>query len=126
LTLPAAPDSVAVVRHALGGITAPLGMGAAAAELRLAVTEACTNVVRHAYRGGHTGPLEIHVHASAQELWVDVRDRGPGIRPRTRTDSLGLGLSLIASLSDGLRIFRDAEGWSVLAMCFRRPAEVPA
>src|ERR1700745_3993604 len=50
LTLPARPENVAVVRHVLGAFAQALGLSVELIEdLRLAVTEACTNVVRHAY-----------------------------------------------------------------------------
>ena len=123
LRLPARAESVGLVRHALAGLTGPLQLDVQlAANLRLAVSEACTNVVRHAYREGEEGPLDVRVKADPGGIEVAVRDRGPGIAPRPGPDSLGLGLPLIAALSDGLRIFRDREGFTVLAMHFGRHA----
>ena len=53
LTLPARPENVAVVRHVLGALAEALALPARVTEdMRLAVTEACTNVVRHAYDDG--------------------------------------------------------------------------
>jgi serine/threonine-protein kinase RsbW len=121
LRVPARAESVGLVRHALAGLTGPLRLDVElAANLRLAVTEACTNVVRHAYPEGEEGPLDVRVTTEQGDLEVAVRDRGPGIAPRARSDSLGLGLPLIAALSDGLRIFRDRDGFTVLAMRFAR------
>src|SRR5829696_8393964 len=52
LTLPARPENVAVVRHVLGALADAVRLAPDLAnDMRLAVTEACTNVVRHAYRG---------------------------------------------------------------------------
>jgi anti-sigma regulatory factor (Ser/Thr protein kinase) len=118
--MPARPENVPVVRHALTGIAVALRLdGRTVENLRLAVTEACTNVVRHAYPG-EEGPLEVCVHSSATAVTVEVRDHGPGIRPTTTSRSLGIGLPLIAGVCDALRIARDAEGANVVSMTFRR------
>jgi serine/threonine-protein kinase RsbW len=120
LVLPAQPENVGIVRHALGGVASALRLDAERlAAMRLAVTEACTNVVRHAY-GGKPGPLEVDVRAGSDALEVDVRDHGVGITPRPNPSSLGLGLPLIAALTDRLRIARDPDGSTVISMAFRR------
>jgi serine/threonine-protein kinase RsbW len=120
LTLSARPESVGIVRHALGGVGSALGLDEERlASVRLAVTEACTNVVRHAY-GDEPGPLEVVVRAGADRVEVDVRDRGGGIVPRPREGSLGLGLPLIAALTERFLITRDREGATVLSMAFPR------
>ena len=50
LTLPARPENIAVVRHVLGALSESLGLPQALTEdVCLAVTEACTKLVRHAY-----------------------------------------------------------------------------
>ena len=92
--------------------------------LRLAVTEACTNVVRHAY-GGEEGPIEVCVSSRAGDVTVEIRDHGSGIQPTTNPDSLGIGLPLIAGVCDGLRIARAADGANVVAMTFLREPRRP-
>ena len=101
MSLPARAENVAVVRHALAGLAEELGMDAAGiADLKTVVTEACMNVVVHAYEG-ESGPLSVGAEPSAEGLTVVVRDSGVGIRPRPEAEpsSLRLGLSLIAALS---------------------------
>jgi anti-sigma regulatory factor (Ser/Thr protein kinase) len=71
-------------------------------DVRTAVTEACNNVVLHAYDGGE-GPLEIEVYVSMGELRIVVRDRGRGIRaqpdaPRPADSAFGIGLPVIQAL----------------------------
>ena len=66
-------------------------------DVKLAVTEACTNVVRHAYAGGD-GPLDVRVEPAEECLTVIVSDQGRGIRPCPESDGAGLGLPLIAAL----------------------------
>src|SRR5918999_2213671 len=59
LTLPARAENVAVVRHAFGGLGDALDIeDQVLADVKLAVTEACTNVVVHAYPDGD-GPMEV-------------------------------------------------------------------
>jgi anti-sigma regulatory factor (Ser/Thr protein kinase) len=104
LTLPARPENVAVVRHALGGFGDALDVpDQALADIKLAVTEACTNVVVHAYPDGE-GPLGIAAWARDDRLTVVVHDEGRGMLPRPDSPGLGLGLPLIATLADSLEL----------------------
>ncbi len=101
MSLPALAENVAVVRHALAGLAEEIGMDSAGiADLKTVVTEACMNVVVHAYEG-EPGPLGVLAVPVDGGLTVTVRDSGVGIRPRPETESssLRLGLSLIAALS---------------------------
>jgi anti-sigma regulatory factor (Ser/Thr protein kinase) len=101
MSLPAQAENVAVVRHALAGLAEEIGMDdAGIADLKTVVTEACMNVVVHAYEG-EAGPLNVEAEPEPEGLMVTVRDSGVGIRPRPEAEpsSLRLGLSLIAALS---------------------------
>lgn len=106
LTLPATADNVIVVRQAIAGIAEALGLdGQRIADLKTVVTEACNNVVLHAYEG-ETGPLQVSAEPREDELVIEVADQGHGFRPRANEGevSLGLGLPLIAALSDSFEI----------------------
>ena len=106
LALPAKPEGVGVVRQALAGLADAMALDAAIlADAKMAVTEACTNVVVHAY-GETEGALEVEMLADEEGVTVVVRDRGTGIRPRAtrETSALGLGLPLIAALSDAFEV----------------------
>jgi serine/threonine-protein kinase RsbW len=106
LTLPARAENVAIVRHALAGLAAAMEMAPEAiADLKTVVTEACMNVVVHAYEGDE-GPLEVSAWREKRRMAVAVRDYGTGIRPRADPDaeSLRLGLPLIAALSESFAI----------------------
>jgi serine/threonine-protein kinase RsbW len=125
LTLPARPENVAVVRHVLGAFAEALHLPVDVVEdMRLAVTEACTNVVRHAYDGTEPGPLEIVIRPAGDKLDVIVSDRGRGIGPSPDTAGPGLGLPLIAALVHTLEIQHAPRSGSRLAMSFlcRPPA----
>jgi serine/threonine-protein kinase RsbW len=106
ITLPARAENVTLVRHALAGLAESLGMTEdAVGDLKTVVTEACMNVVVHAYPDGE-GPLVVEARQEGGDLEVVVRDFGGGIRPRADVErsSLRLGLSLIAALSSSFEI----------------------
>jgi anti-sigma regulatory factor (Ser/Thr protein kinase) len=106
MTLPARAENVALVRHTLAGLAEEIGMDEAGiADLKTVVTEACMNVVVHAY-DGEPGPLSIEAEPYPEGLTIAVRDAGAGIRPQADPErpSLRLGLSLIAALSGSFAI----------------------
>jgi serine/threonine-protein kinase RsbW len=107
MSLPARAENVAVVRHALAGLADRIGMDEAGiADLKTVVTEACMNVVVHAYPDGEPGLLTVEVQPELEGLTVVVRDFGAGIRPRPDVErpSLRIGLTLIAALSNSFEI----------------------
>ena len=119
LKLPARAENVAVVRHAFGGFAEVLSVDEQTlADIKLAVTEACTNVVIHAYDEGEDGDLEIDATIDDRRLTVVIRDRGRGIMPRPDSPGLGLGLPLIATLSETLELGTDADDQTEVRMTF--------
>jgi anti-sigma regulatory factor (Ser/Thr protein kinase) len=126
--MPAMPDAVGVARQALTGACEALGLGPrATGDVRLAVSEACTNVVAHAYRDrADPGELEVAVLLQPGELTVIVRDRGRGIAPRLDGGGLGLGLPLIAALTRRAEIGEHEGGGTEVTMTFvTEEMEVP-
>jgi serine/threonine-protein kinase RsbW len=106
LTLPATAENVMVVRQAVAGLGEALGLpGSRIADLKTVVTEACNNVVLHAYDEVR-GPMRVTAEPGEGELEIQVADEGHGFRPRASDGdpSLGLGLPLIAALSDSFEI----------------------
>src|SRR3954451_12000355 len=119
LTLPARAENVAVVRHAIGGLGEALDISdRVLADVKLAVTEACTNAVVHAYPDGD-GPLQVAAYLKGERLLLVVRDEGRGIVPRTDSPGLGLGLPLIATLAEALELGTDAQNRTEVRMTFR-------
>jgi anti-sigma regulatory factor (Ser/Thr protein kinase) len=119
MSLPARAENVAVVRHALGGLAERLGMDEASlADLKTVVTEACMNVVVHAYAGSDPGPLEVEAESDMDGVTVVIRDHGSGIRPRPESDrpSLRIGLTLIAALSSSFEIKGGADKGTEIRM----------
>src|SRR3954449_13358061 len=119
LTLPARPENVAVARHAIGGFADVLEVpDQTLADVKLAVTEACTNVVVHAYPDGE-GPMGLRATVQDAVLRVVVVDQGRGILPRADSPGLGLGLPLIATLAESLELGTGDHAETEVRMTFR-------
>jgi serine/threonine-protein kinase RsbW len=124
LSLSNAPENVVVVQQALSGVAVALGLDALETnDLHTAVTEACNNVVLHAYEGME-GPLEVDVYALAGALDVVVRDRGIGIRPhvgeRTQPHT-GLGMPIVHALTQRVAFSKRDGGGTEMRMQFTTP-----
>lgn len=118
LTLPARPENVAVIRHVLGAFAEALELPADVVDdMRLAVTEACTNVVRHAYQD-EPGLIDVVIRPSGDALELIVIDHGRGMGSSVDTGGPGLGLPLIAALAESVRIEPGSPRGSRLAMIF--------
>jgi serine/threonine-protein kinase RsbW len=119
LALPARAENIAIVRHAFGALGDAYAIDAQTlSDIRLAVTEACTNVVVHAYPDDREGPMEVLATLLGDELTVVVRDEGRGVGPRPDSPGLGLGLPLIASLTESVQLGRDQEDRTEVRMTF--------
>ena len=95
LAMPAEPDSVALARQMVRGIIDRLGWSdESRTDISIAVTEACTNAVLHAYPDS-TGDYEVFAWAEPDKLVVAVRDHGQGI-----SAGLGLGMPLMLAIAD--------------------------
>jgi len=109
-----------VVRHAFGGFAEVLRVDEQTlADIKLAVTEACTNVVVHAYEDDAPGSLEVDASIEDGCLTVVIRDSGRGIVPRPDSPGLGLGLPLIATLAESLELGTDDRDRTEVRMTFR-------
>ncbi len=119
LALQARAENIAIVRHALGGLGEALGIPEPKlSDIRLAVTEACANVVVHAYPEDQEGPMEILASMEGNALTVLVRDWGSGIGPRPDSPGLGLGLPLIAALAETVQLGHDEQEHTEVRMTF--------
>jgi anti-sigma regulatory factor (Ser/Thr protein kinase) len=105
LTVASKAENIPLVRHAVAGFLDGHELPEElASDVLLAVTEACTNVVQHAYRGSSSGEIEISAEYIRSELTIAVRDRGLGFAPRVDSPGLGLGLPVIAALTHNVEI----------------------
>jgi serine/threonine-protein kinase RsbW len=116
LTIPAKAEYITLVRLALSGLSRlrPLSEETLG-DLKLAVTEACTNSVRHGYGDGE-GTVDILYELQPDRLVVEVADDGPGFDAagdRPTEENLqegGLGIAIIKAVSDEFEAGERAEG----------------
>jgi serine/threonine-protein kinase RsbW len=115
---PAVPASVAVARQALTNLAVAAGATDEQAEsVRLAVSEALTNVVVHAY-AEDPGKLQVTAAAVSGELWILISDDGRGLHARTNSPGLGLGLLLVSQVADDFSIVSRAGGGTEVRIRF--------
>jgi serine/threonine-protein kinase RsbW len=112
LTIPAKAEYITLVRLALSGLShlRPLSEETLG-DLKLAVTEACSNSVRHAYRDGRAGAVQVIYELHRDRLVIEVRDDGEGFsvgeavhgQDEALTEG-GLGIAIIRELADELEL----------------------
>jgi serine/threonine-protein kinase RsbW len=117
LTIPAKPEYITLVRLALSGLSRlrPLSEETLG-DLKLAVTEACSNSVRHGYGEAGEGFVEVLYELQPDRLVVEVVDDGPGFdadSARADEENLaegGLGIAIIKAVSDEFEAGVRADG----------------
>jgi serine/threonine-protein kinase RsbW len=118
LSFEAQAENVAVARAAVADLGEALGMEEPAlGDLKTILTEACTNVVRHAYPE-REGRFEIEAYPEEGELEIVVRDFGAGMRPTLHREatSMRIGLGLISQMSSSFEIGAGSQGGTVVRM----------
>ena len=125
LRLEAKPDAVAKIRRQLAAFAARYSV-AETVDLALAVSEAVSNAVMHAYRGGETGLVRVVACVRDHELVVVVRDYGCGMKPHPGSPGAGLGLSIIGAAASEMRVERPDDGGTRIRLRFRRDHRVAA
>jgi serine/threonine-protein kinase RsbW len=125
LRLPAEADQVPVARRAVAEFCQLYGLAAPLIDdVKLVVTEACTNVVLHAYdrQKAREPTFELTAHVEDGELLVTVSDQGRGIGAPSPNRGLGLGLRLALQLAGGVQTRDAADGLGTrLTMRFPLP-----
>jgi serine/threonine-protein kinase RsbW len=119
LELISRPEAPALVRAALAGVAEPLEFDPELLDdLKTAVSEACNNVVLHAYPA-EPGPLVVGLTVDADAIRVVVRDHGTGLgRVTTSDDRMGVGLPVIHALADRAEFSPAHEGGTEVRMEF--------
>jgi anti-sigma regulatory factor (Ser/Thr protein kinase) len=117
---PAVPASVAEVRRAVVDFAGAHGATPAAlAAIELALSEATTNAVQHAYADCDApGPVLVTAEPADGWLRVAVQDEGAGMRPRPDSPGLGLGLPLISQMTQSFEVQQAPGGGTILCMRF--------
>ena len=112
IRLPANADQIPVARRAVADFCELYGLPAPLVEdVKLVITEACTNVVLHAYDGSRrTRMFEVRAHVEPGVLLLTVSDQGRGIGAPSMNRGLGLGLRLALQLAGGVQTREGAGG----------------
>lgn len=119
-SMDAVPAAVPTLRGAVAGFLGEAGIGEPLlTSAKLAVSEAVTNAVMHAYVDApQPGAVSVDATFEGDSLLVEVSDDGSGMMPRLDSPGLGVGLPLIADTVDTLDIDNSPRGGTVLRMSF--------
>jgi len=130
LTFPAKADYLLLARLALAGLARRVPMDEEVlADLKLAVTEACGNAVRHAY-GDDAGSVRIRFEVTDDVVEVTIEDDGGGIdldghEEITLGDEpleSGMGLAIIRAVVDDVDVARRQDGSGTVVRLTKRLA----
>jgi serine/threonine-protein kinase RsbW len=126
LTFPAKPDYLLLARLALSGVARDAELGdELLADLKLAVTEACGNAVRHAYRDG-AGDVSVSYRFGQDAFEMIVEDQGAGIPAAKLGEQMaalpeaGMGLSIMRAIVDELDVRAGADGRGTVVRMVKR------
>jgi len=114
ITLPAHPDSLALLRHVVRGFRDAYPIAAATMDdIVLAVSEAAANAALHAY-DQRPGTMTLVARVEDDRLHILMRDHGRGIKPPADTPMLGRGLSLMTHVAQTIEIQGGPAGTDVV------------
>ena len=111
LELPSEPGSIKRARDAVAKLAERVGVPAN--DVKLAVSEAVSNSVTHAFRGRDAGTISVRARVERDRLIVVVADDGTGMRPNVDSPGLGFGRSLITQMAGDVRFDSSADGLTV-------------
>jgi anti-sigma regulatory factor (Ser/Thr protein kinase) len=120
LELDSRPETLTLVRGVLAGVAELIGLDPELLDdLKTAVSEACNNVVMHAY-DGETGPLSVRMYIEPEAIEVVVQDQGSGLPPLAPADETirGVGLSVIRALTEQAEFRAGPDGGTEVRMAF--------
>ena len=110
----ATPEAGYVLRSEMAAIARECGLSdQRVGDVKLAVSEAVSNVVRHAYSRCKPGQVIATAHVDSGQLRIVIADTGGGMAPRSDSPGLGLGLPLMAHLADAINVVRKAPGTEI-------------
>ncbi|OBB40409.1 ATP-binding protein [Mycobacterium sp. 852002-51961_SCH5331710] len=114
IEVPATADRLAQIRRRLIGWMEPIGVpDSVGADIVLAVNEAATNCVEHAYRDSADGVMVVEAAVEDGRIVVYVSDHGEWRTPSTEPTTRGRGLPIIRALGDGVEVKRSTAGTTV-------------
>jgi anti-sigma regulatory factor (Ser/Thr protein kinase) len=123
LELTSRPEAARLVRSMATAAGQALGFDPELlSDVNTAVTEACNNVILHAYPAG-PGPLSVELRAGAGAVQVRICDQGAGMRGTVPDhDGLKVGLALMSAVADRAEFINPPDGGTEVRLAFRPPA----
>ena len=116
---PASPEHVGSARRVVSAVARQAGAEDPVLDaVRLAVSEAVSNVIVHGYRESGDGAFTVAIEWEGEHLRVSVRDAGCGMSPRMDSPGAGLGLPLIANLAESFSVTAPPGGGTEVCMTF--------
>ena len=130
LRFPARPEYLVLARLAVAGVARRMALGAReVADLKLAVTEACGNAIRHGYAGLPRGEVELELVVCDDRLELVVEDHGAGIAlpvPEVApSERGGMGLPIMRAVVDELEIRPVADGTGTVVRMTKLAHDAP-
>lgn len=120
---PARSSQIPAIRHDVGEVARDAGADEdVLLQVNLAVSEAATNAIQHAYRdrpAAEAGDVRVVVRASDDFLAVHIHDYGMGLTPRADSPGLGLGLCLMAHETARFAIRKGLDGGTEIVLHFQ-------
>lgn len=120
IRLQSTPETLTLVRGALGALAEALALDPEFLDdLKTAISEACNNVVMHAYGGG-PGPLDVSLHVTSASIVAVIADEGQGLPELAQSDdgTHGVGFPLMRALSDSVDFGEGPRGGTEVRLEF--------
>jgi anti-sigma regulatory factor (Ser/Thr protein kinase) len=115
LRLPPEATSIAIARNQMAEVARQVG--APEGDVKLAVSEAVSNAVTHAFRGREPGTITVNATQEPGRLRITVADNGIGMTPNLDSAGLGFGVSLIVKVANEVQFDSSANG-TIILMAF--------
>ena len=129
LRFPARSEYLVLARLAVAGVARRMALGRnEVTDLKLAVTEACSNAMRHGYAGSTGGEIELELVVAHDRLEVVVEDHGAGIAlpvPEGPSELGGMGLPIMRAVMDELEIRSTDDGTGTVVHMTKLAQEAP-
>ena len=128
LKIPTQSTNLKIIRDFITDISIKAGFGeSASCDIALAVDEACTNVIKHAYRGGDDKEITVKVRYDHDKIVISISDTGKGFESERDDEAAiqkrlknlqrgGLGIYLMKRSMDEVVFDKDAESMNSVIM----------
>lgn len=122
----ARPECIRPLRNIVANFASETGLSSGQVyNVKLCVSEALANAVKHAYPKSEPGPVEVDVQEVDGELSVLVADHGRVQQRESWEDRGGFGLAFVSRFTDGCTFTASGDGTTVEMLFPLPPAADP-